>query len=242
MGQTSNPLAVATKTSILFIGNSFTNRNDLPGLLTQLAAAATPARSLQTSRVIANGMSLKTHWDRGEARKAIRSSDWDYVVLQEQSTLPLKNRQKMHEYVRLFDGEITSHGAKTVLYLTWARLDTFQRQDELSDAYLSIGRELGAIVVPVGVAWQRVLSEHPQITLHDRDKSHPNPTGSYLAACVFFASLFHRSPLGLPTDAIGGQSIDVERAKLLQDAAWRVVQVLPTGPAGPTVPRPRSPE
>ena len=217
---------MATKTSILFIGNSFTNRNDMPGLLTQLAAAATPARSLQTSRVIANGMSLKTHWDRGEARKAIRSRDWDYVVLQEQSTLPLKNRQKMHEHVRLFDGEITSHGAKTVLYLTWARLETFERQDELSDAYLSIGRELRAIVAPVGVAWQRVLKEHPEIALHDRDKSHPNPAGSYLAACVFFATLFHRSPVGLRTDAIGGQSLEVERGKLLQDAAWRTVQAL----------------
>lgn len=121
-------------------------------------------------------------------------------------------------------GEITSHGAKTVLYLTWARLDAFQRQDELSDAYLSIGGELGAIVVPVGVAWQRVLKTHPEVTLRDRDQSHPNPAGSYLAACVFFATLFDRGPLGLPTDAIGSKPIDSERCKLLQEAAWHMVQ------------------
>ena len=89
-------------------------------MISALAAAARPPRQVESARVIANGMSLKTHWERGEARKAIRERQWDYVVLQEQSTLPLKNPQKMHEYVTFFDEEIRRHKAKTVLYLTWA--------------------------------------------------------------------------------------------------------------------------
>jgi hypothetical protein len=40
-----------------------------------------------TERVIANGMSLKTHWDRGIATKLIRERRWDYVVLQDKSTM-----------------------------------------------------------------------------------------------------------------------------------------------------------
>lgn len=208
------------KRRILFIGNSFTNRNDLPGMISQLAIAADKTCQIETERSIANGAALKTHWDRGAARELIRKAVWDFVVLQEQSTLPLKNRQRMHEYVTLFNDEIMQHGGKTALYLTWARRDTFERQDELSDAYLTIGRKLGAVVVPVGVALQRVLEGHPDIELHDRDKSHPNAAGSYLAACVFVATLLGINPVGLPADIAALRKLPESTARVLQEMAW----------------------
>jgi hypothetical protein len=214
-------------TRILFIGNSFTNRNDLPGMLARLAAAGRPGLDLQTERVIANGRALKTHWERGEARQAIGSSKWDYVVLQEQSTLPLKNAARMHEYVTLFDGEIRRSGARTVLYMTWARRQEFERQDELAKAYTDVGRAIGAIVVPVGTAWQRVLSGHPEIVLHDKDGSHPNLAGSYLAACVFFAALFRRNPAEVEAaHAPEADRIGADVAAVLRDAAWETVRTL----------------
>jgi hypothetical protein len=211
-------------TQILFIGNSFTNRNDVPGMLERLGASASPARPIESRRVIANGAALKAHWDRGVAGDEIRRSAWDYVVLQEQSTLPLKNRARMHEYVRLFDREIRARGAKTVLYLTWARLHSFDRQDEMTDAFTMIGRELGALVVPAGVAWQVAFAEHAGLTLHDKDQSHPNPVGSYLAACSFYAALFDKSPVGLATDFPGVKNQSPELLRALQDIAWRTVK------------------
>jgi hypothetical protein len=215
---------VARPTHILFVGNSFTNRNDLPGMLERLAASASPPRQVETRRVIANGMALKTHWERGQARREIAQHPFDYVVLQEQSTLPLKNRKRMHESVRLFDEEIRAAGAKTVLYLTWARANSFDRQDELSDAYLTIGQELSAIVAPAGVAWQKALAEEPRLVLHDKDGSHPNPLGTYLAACVFYATLFGQSPARLATDVGGLEKVEPDRLRRLQDVAWRAVR------------------
>jgi hypothetical protein len=212
-----------TPTRILFIGNSFTNRNDLPGMLERLAATAKPPRRVETDRVIANGRSLKTHWERGTAREAIRSSKWNYVVLQEQSTLPLKNPARMNEYVRLFDEEIRASGAKTVLYLTWARRHQLERQSELTEAYVSIGRSIKGIVVPVGIAWQWLLSENPNIVLHHKDNSHPNFAGTYLAACVFFAALFKRSPKGLQTSDLPAlERFGPETPRVLQETAWRI--------------------
>jgi hypothetical protein len=210
-------------TQILFIGNSFTNRNDVPGTLTALAASAKPPLRLTTDRIIANGAALKAHWDRGKALPVIREAIWDYVVLQEQSTLPLKNRSRMHEYVTLFDQEIKKSGAKTVLYMTWARRHEFQRQAELSDAYVSIGKKLGAIVVPVGEAWQRSLKQKPDLILHDKDNSHPNLAGSYLAACVFFAKLFGHSLVELQTDKPDLSKFGEGVARCLQEVAWDTV-------------------
>ena len=209
---------------LLFIGNSFTNRNDVPDMATHLAAAAKPPTRVATDRVIANGAALKTHWERGRALAAIRDAQWDYVVLQEQSTLPLKNRKRMHEYITLFDQEIRKCGAKTALYLTWARRHEFQRQTELTDAYVTIGRELGAVIVPVGEAWQRSFKEKPDLVLHDKDNSHPNLAGSYLAACVFFAKLLDQSPVGLKSDKLKLSKLDEGMIGHLQKVAWETVK------------------
>jgi hypothetical protein len=222
---------MASPTQILFIGNSFTNRNDMPDMLERLGASASPARPVKTRRVIANGAALKSHWDRGVGRDEIKRSPWDYVVLQEQSTLPLKNRARMHESVRLFDQEIRAHGAKTVLYLTWARLLSFDRQNELTDAFVTIGQELRAMVVPAGVAWQRAFAELPGLTLHDKDQSHPNPAGSYLAACTFYATLFNQTPAGLTTDFPGLKKQDPQLLHALQDVAWRTASEFAPPPA-----------
>src|SRR5687768_5444831 len=98
--------------NVLFIGNSFTARNDLLGLIARLAAAA--GHRFDSRLISAGGASLRTHWNAGTA-------GYDYVVLQEQSTLPIKNAKRMHENVRLFDAAIKAAGSKTVLYMTWAR-------------------------------------------------------------------------------------------------------------------------
>jgi hypothetical protein len=215
----SNSAEFSRERKVLFIGNSFTNRNDLPGMFTRIAAFATPPGKFHTRRIIANGMALKTHWNRGLAREAIRAEPWDFVVLQEQSTLPLKNREKMHESVTLFDEEIRHFGARTVLYMTWARRDAFDRQDELSNAYQSIAGRLGSLVAPVGRAWQHAMAADPQLVLHDKDGSHPNPAGTYLAACVFAAVLANLSPIGLTSDFPGIDKLTAEKVHALQWAA-----------------------
>ena len=158
------------------------------------------------------------HWNAGAARLAIQSGHYDFVVLQEQSTLPVKNAKRMHENVRLFDEAIKAAGARTALYMTWARQNAPESQQVITDAYASIGRELGATVVPVGLAWQRFLGKHDQPVLHDRDQSHPTLAGSYLAACVFLAVLFGESPVGPGSDVDGLSEKDLA---LLQKVAWQ---------------------
>ena len=191
---------------VLFVGNSFTARNDVPGLVARLAAAR--GKTLGHRLVSAGGASLRLHWNRGEAQGAIAAARYDYVVLQEQSTLPVKNAARMRENILLFDDVIKASGARTALYMTWARKDEPQNQRVIADAYTSVGSEIGATVVPVGLAWQRFLSEHSSPALHDKDKSHPTVAGSYLAACVFYSVLFGESPEGIdePVEGLGDEA------------------------------------
>jgi uncharacterized protein DUF4886 len=211
--------SLAEPMKVLFIGNSFTARNNIPDLVAQLAESR--GKRLQHRLISAGGASLRMHWNKGDAQLAIQQTRYDYVVLQEQSTLPIKNALRMHENIRLFDKEITDSGAKTALYLTWARQNAPETQKTITDAYTAIGEELGAAIIPVGVAWQNFTRKHSHPVLHDQDKSHPTLAGSYLAACVFFAALFNETPFGIVSDIKGLKRAEVE---LFQKTAWAAVQ------------------
>lgn len=169
---------------VLFIGNSYTYVNNLPWLTQRLSVSARETRRLETDMVTVGGATLKNHWERGEALKRIQNERWDYVVLQEQSTLPMTQPEVMYEYARLFDAEIKQVNARTVFYLTWAKQNRPQTQQILTDSYTTIAEELKAEVAPVGLAWQKVQKENPKLKLYYRDESHPSPIGSYVAACL----------------------------------------------------------
>jgi hypothetical protein len=201
---------------LLFIGNSFTQRNDLPGMLADLAAGR--RLSVNHELISVGGASLRTHWNAGKAGEAIAAGSYDYVVLQEQSTLPVKNSPRMAENIRLFDDAIRRAGSKTVLYMTWARQHAPESQEAIADAYNSIGKELGAIVVPVGLAWQSCLPQPGVPVLYDRDQSHPTLAGSYLAACVFLAALLKVNPIGIES---GPEKLDPPDRLTLQRVAWK---------------------
>ncbi len=100
--------------------------------------------------------------------------------------------------------------------------------DGLNGAYFAIASELGSQVAPVGMAWKNALTKNPKLELYQPDKSHPAVKGSYLAACVFYATLLGKSPVGLPgelkKDGKVLMHIAADDAKLLQEIAWHTVQ------------------
>ncbi|MGB7159594.1 MAG: hypothetical protein WBD40_16120 [Tepidisphaeraceae bacterium] len=220
----SSKSSVAAPVRMLFIGNSFTARNDLPGLIAQLAIAPDgTGHAIQHQLIQRGGASLRMHLNKGDAAVAIQGGRYDFVVLQEQSTLPIKNAARMHENVRAFDALIRAAGSRTVLYMTWARKTAPpEAQQQIADAYTSVGKEIGAIVVPAGLAWRAYLAKHKAPPLHDADQSHPTLAGSYLAACTFHAALFGAAPVGEAREA---GKLDPAHREALAKIAVEVVKL-----------------
>ena len=88
-------------------------------------------------------------------------------------------------------------------------------QAQINNGYLVTAQALNSPVAPVGIAWQDVRDQYPQINLWQDDGSHPTPEGTYLAACVFYADIFRQSPEGLSYQA----NLPTDTAQDLQKAA-----------------------
>ena len=230
----SDTASVSTKPlRVLFIGNSYIYVNMLPEMLQQFSVAGKQCRPLEYRMVVPGGYSLQQHWTNGTALHAIAEGGWDYVVLQEQSLLPVTDSTNMFYYARLFDQEVRKTGGKTVFYTTWARKSAPDKQEQITAAYSAIAKELNALIAPVGPAWAKVLKQRPNLEMYQVDGSHPSSAGTYLAACVFYNVLYGASPAGLPGTVVGKKqdgkvdtlvALSEEDASLLQQTARQTVQ------------------
>jgi hypothetical protein len=206
---------------VLFIGNSLTYYHDLPKMTAELAKAGKQP-PMRYERETPGGCTLEKHWKDGKALAKIQSRKWDFVVLQDHSATGLLKKDSMFDHGRKFDAEIKKQGAKTILYQTWALQNKPDDQPAISKAYLDLSKELKAQIAPVGNAWDAALKADKKLVLHEKDKKHPNATGTYLAACVFYATIYCKSPEGLP-GSIGKLTDD--EARSLQVITWKTVQV-----------------
>ena len=216
---------------VLFIGNSFTRYwggQSVLGMTLARSSAAGHERPAIFEQVTGNGFDLRDHWDFGRAVDRIREGHWDYVVLQDHSEGPLVHQATFIQYAKLLDAEIKRSGAKTVLFMTWSKVFEPQNQKPLAEAYERLGREMGAEVVPVGLAFEQSLAARPDVKLLELDGKHPTMFGSYLTACCFYSFFYRDSPVGLSrTIEERGKKrvvIDEGDARYLQELAYRMVR------------------
>jgi hypothetical protein len=210
---------------ILFVGNSFTFANDLPGTFARLALAG--GHEVTAGQLASGGQTLAGHLGDPATAARLDAERWDYVVLQEQSEIPASDASRdytMYPSARALAAEIRHTGGTPLFFMTWAyrdgdaavgRPDYETMQRAIDDAYLGIARELEAPVAPVGYVWFLVHRQHPEMGLWQDDGSHPSVAGTYLAACIFYATVFRRSPEG----SVFLDGLPADTAALIQKAA-----------------------
>ena len=201
-------IAAAASVSVLFIGNSLTQANDLPTVFKRFAAESSLHVDVDVRSITPGGALFYDHWRRGEAVARLREQHPNFLILQGQSTEPLFAPQNFSYYAALFKTEADRVGARTVLFSTWARptSDPYYKestsggspaemQTRLNSAYASLAQTTGATLAPVGVAWQRAQQVASEIQLLDGTQ-HPSPAETYLASAILFRVVFNTSPVG----------------------------------------------
>ncbi|MCZ6836817.1 MAG: hypothetical protein O7G85_13660 [Planctomycetota bacterium] len=220
---------------VLFIGNSYTYFNNLPAMLEAIAEADDDSPIIETRMIAPGGMTLVHHWKQGDALEAINEGDWDFVVLQSQSTFGERHMidgkprvmgfKTFHESARKFGKAIKAAGATPVFYQQWRRRESPLKDFQvISFAHHSIALELDAKVAPVGFAFELIRKEHPELSLYISDGSHPSPTGSLVAALVFYSTITGEGVMDIPS-TLRGPAIDLRSGRAKSDAVVDLCKV-----------------
>ncbi len=225
---------------VLFIGNSYTHYYQMPELFSAMAESA--GCSVRVDYVAPGGSKLNEHAKSSATLSAIGSRDWDVVVLQNFSQLPSQplsyvKEKTLPSVVSLANAVFENNPESSLFYyVTWGRRDgdkdfcqkssevcSFMGHTEALYRGYSLYRETtGGAFADVGGAFANIYRERRKPfsfrELYDADGSHPSLKGSYLAASVFFASVFKASPEGLAYP----QGLSRASAEYIQKVAGRL--------------------
>lgn len=192
-----------SKTSYLFIGNSFTYYNDMPTMFEHIARNA--GKSVYVKSNTKGGANFDEHSQRPSVYASIKSHKWDNIILQgysrefihsaahvDSATVPYLNQ--------LLDSIYANNPCTNVyFFMTWGydkgfgdyeyTKDFEGMADTIHGGYMRIGEYYQLPVVPVGKVWKNVKLSS-RANLYVRDKFHPSKKGSFLAASTFFSAFY----------------------------------------------------
>ncbi len=231
-------MAKSEKRKILFIGNSYTQYNNLPNTFKSLALSL--GDSVEVDSYTPGGYSFLQQSQDATTISKIQQIGWDCVVLQAQSQEPsfppAQVASDTYPYAKKLDSMIKAANpcAETVFYMTWGKKNGDASNCasypvictyggvamRLRESYLEMTQLNNATCSPVGVSWDRIITQHPTIELFNADGSHPNANGTYLTACTFYSTIYHKSSVGASYILSGVSASD---ATLFQTTATNTV-------------------
>ncbi len=240
----SSATANTTTTSqrVLFVGNSFTFFNN--GIHNHLGNLVRADNNYHKGKTRFRSMTYSGAYlseQQGNIRRALKSGHWNVVVLQGQSGAfsSTKAANRFSQAAKRASKDIRKHNAIPLYFMTWAYENKPEMIDSLVSGYTKLAKETDAYVAPVGLAFHTAKQQYPHISLYSKDilrfeKSdtaaaqaiykkdikHPSLAGTYLAACVFYAVLYNKSPQGLAYSS----ELSLENAQQLQHIAWQSVR------------------
>lgn len=206
---TNITIAQTTK-KVLFLGNSYTQYNNLPSLISQIANSTNDVL-VQDSNLI-GGYRFMDHVTNQTSLTKISANQWDYVVLQEQSQMPAFPTNYVNQNVFPYATQLANLAKQNysctvpIFYTTWGRQNgdsqicqngecTYEVMDNLlQQRYRTMAENNKGLVSPVAQVWRYIRENHPNIQLYVSDQSHPSLEGSMAAAYTFYTIIYRKDP------------------------------------------------
>tara|TARA_B100001027_G_scaffold196967_1_gene154120 strand:+ start:539 stop:1273 length:735 start_codon:yes stop_codon:yes gene_type:complete len=140
----------------------------------------------------------------------------------------INEREIFASKVKSMVKKIHDAGAEAALYMIHAYVEPHEKTNpqmiiDIEDMYVKAANENKILVMPVGIAFENAYKTKPNFNLHkDYDGTHPNLFGTYLASCIVFSSITHKSPLLVEYDYFG--KISNEDKTFLQNIAHETIE------------------
>lgn len=225
----SQPL---THYEILFIGNSHSSANGLPGLVSTLIEAGVENATANSGLAPGLGF-LADRLNDAATLKSLDSRAWTHVVLQAQkySTTGLYTypTDAAEEWIR----RVKARGALPILFPEWPRKGNTEEGPRVHQLHLDIASREPACVAPIGLAWEEAIAQYPHLVLHAADGNHSSLNGALLTAYVLYQVITLQDASLLPDLPQIGVYVNIQ--KNLRDIAARVVKQNNAECAGPRI-------
>jgi len=229
-------------TRVLFIGNSFTFRYDIPTLVKNMANEAgfpmkVAMHAISSMSVGDTSKGTQAHMFNPEVYDLIRSDEWDYVSLQDDQGLfmqgygifpnPVAYRE-IEGHIKIRDSVQFYHPCAHMLwYAAWGYKNGYSGISSTGSGlirniynnYQYLRDTAGEIIAPVGLTWIKATDTLPWLDMWDSDEKHQSLAGAYVSAAVFFTTIFHMSPE--PVNYTAG--LDSTTARTLRRLAYHTV-------------------
>ena len=192
---------------ILFVGNSYLYYNDsLHNHLRRIVEESFPdyIDLLEFKSATIGGSKLSHHnIDHLLEYKNLEvSKPFELVILQGGSSehLTEESRKNFLLHAELVTSKVKDSGSDAALYMIHAYVKPHEDYDpgmlgKVVALYDQAGKITNTNVLPVGIAFANAYKVKPNLKLHkDFDGTHPDLLGTYLSACVLFASIYQISP------------------------------------------------
>lgn len=207
---------------VLFLGNSLTFVNDLPGMVRAVAAQA--GRTMVVGEVSEGGASLEDLYRAGDAKREI-AKRYDLVILQQGPSALESSQADLIRWAKNFNNVIRSNGGRPALYMVWPERERFEVFNDVRTSYSNAATAVDGMFIPGGESWRGAWAVDPNLALYGPDDFHPSPLGTYAVALTVFAELFRQTPQDLPATLPleGGRvlALDPAEAAIAQRAAWQ---------------------
>lgn len=214
------PPAGSAEVSLLFMGNSHTSFNNLPGMVAAMVRAARPGTSVQYLEA-PGWMFLDERAVHGPSLQLVDASR-THVILQAQKYSSSGLFDYPTDGAEALVRRARAAGAVPILFPEWPRRGIAETA-RIYDLHVSIARREPACVAPVGQAWDLALARHPALVLHAEDGNHSAPAGAFLAALVIAAAIGGMDPASLPF--LPGFGVEPSVQALLREVAAETVLV-----------------
>ena len=186
---------------VLFIGNSLTYVNDLPGTVARLGEMGHVPIYVQ-SVALPNFAVIDHASGMSNAVATIQGGAWHYVVLQQGPTTTQIGRDTLILAARQLAPAIRRAGGRPALLMVWPPSGNDEAFTAVHQSYQQAADAVGGLFLPAGEAWRTALTASPGLPLYGLDGYHPAELGTFLTALVVYEGITGRDARSLPRQAV----------------------------------------
>jgi len=182
---------------VLFVGNSHTFFNDMPQMLSVFGKAR--GMDIFVVQNTSGGRGLDWQANQFDVRFNVLFGGYDYIVMQHIAH-PFGGEEELLQSAGNLMQYVSRSDAAPIAFLPWSEENNPQGQAFLNEAHNALVKAHPSIkIAPIGLVWDKVRNENPEIQLYYSDGEHAAPHGSWLIAATIFRTITGETAAGLPS-------------------------------------------